>query len=118
MNRAKEAAARSWRSTLSSGEEGDKVTPPSQNPQPAPQELPPKEGVDKPRLSPPPPAEAVVKPVVGADKARLVEDFQQRRREAAANRQKGDAQWLGAAYSPRPLPKDPDNYGECKSIGC
>ena len=121
MNRAKEAAAHSWRSTLSSGdgqEEGDKAVPPSQDPQPPP---PPvaaavvesKEGVDQPHPPPPQPAgAAVVKPVVGADRARLVEEFQQRRREAAANRQRVDAQWAGAGYSPRPLPKAPDQSGE------
>ncbi len=114
MNRAKEAAARSWRSTLSSGDghEEDKDTPPSQDPQPQPES----KETDRPR--PPPPQQhqpygdgMLVKPVMDADREKLVEDFQQRRKAAAANRHRGNAQWLGAANSPRPLPKAPDQSG-------
>ena len=116
LNRAKEAAARSWRSTLSSGDnqDEDKDTPPSQAPsQPKKEDTPHPKGEEEPRPLPPPLGRegVMVKPVIDADRAKLVEDFQQRRREAAANRQRGDAQWMGAGYSPRPLPKAPEKSG-------
>ena len=115
LNRAKEAAARSWRSTLSSGDNQDEDMPPSQAPsQPKKEEKPHPKGEDQPRPLPPPQGweDVMVKPVIGADRAKLVKDFQQRRREAAANRQRGDAQWMRAEYSPRPLPKAPEISGK------
>lgn len=38
-------------------------------------------------------------------------EFQQRKRAAAVNKQRGVAQWMGAGYSPRPLPQDPTPAG-------
>lgn len=42
-----------------------------------------------------------------AEKARVVEDFHQRRKEAAANKLRGQAQWL----APSPLPQPPQPHG-------
>ena len=51
--------------------------------------------------------------VENPDRAKLVQDFQQCKKEAAANKQRGQAQWLGGeGYSPRPLPKAPNQSGK------
>lgn len=47
------------------------------------------------------------KGVLASEKAHLVMEFQQRKREAFANKQRGVAQW----YSPRPLPQNPTPAG-------
>lgn len=39
-----------------------------------------------------------------AERARVLEEFHQRRREAAANRMRGQAQWLPSSPSPPPPP--------------
>ena len=42
-----------------------------------------------------------------SERERLVKEFNQRKKDAAANKAKGVAQWMGAGYSPRPLPQAP-----------
>ena len=46
-----------------------------------------------------------------AEKARVLEDFQQRRLEAAANKQRGQAQWLDPSPLPTPAPPPPHSLG-------
>lgn len=47
-----------------------------------------------------------------AERARVVEDFHQRRREAAANKLRGQAQWL----APSPTPLAPQSQGMVASV--
>lgn len=52
------------------------------------------------------------KAVLASERAQLVMEYQQRKREAIANKQRGVAQWMGAGYSPRPLPQKPGKAKE------
>ena len=61
-------------------------------------------------------AKPVVEMLGAAERAKVVEEFQQRRKQAAANKQRGDTQWMGVQHTPRPLPKAPEQLGKLGNI--
>ncbi len=121
MNKAKQAAARSWQFSLSSGGETNEKDTENKMPPPAPPQLRQKEAIKEPHL-PKEPFEIRAmqddiqqqRPILkdeAAERERLVSEFNQRKKDAASNKARGVAQWAGVKYSPRPLPQAPHQAG-------